>query len=379
MQPHLHIKLFNRKISSFHFFGVLGYIAGTLLGTLIAVPLGLRPEIVILMAATGAGTFFLLAFAAKWFTGEETIVYYHHEIAILVLCSLLLYFLKLTVLPYLDITLLGIGTFLAFGRIGCFSVGCCHGRPHKHGIQYGEAHVQAGFTWYYKNIPLMPVQLIESGYVFLTVVTGLALLFNGVMPGTALIVYTVLYGLLRFTMEYFRGDAERPTWMGVSEAQYTTLVLTAVIWGMAQFNWLPAYTWHTAILLIMAIAVMLTAIYYHRNPDHSVFNPKQMRELAEGLQALEQANNKLSDVHTINVFKTQNGFSFSCGRAHEGTIFYTVSAKNSYRIGATHLKQIAQYIQLLNHHKVPFELVEKNNGIYHILFNKTNNRQQVHS
>ncbi|MBL7726400.1 MAG: prolipoprotein diacylglyceryl transferase, partial [Dinghuibacter sp.] len=258
MKPHLHIKLLKRKISSFHFFGVLGYIIGTLLGTFIAKPLGFRPEIVLLMAATGAGTFFLRAFFAKWITGEETIVYYHHEIAILVCCTLVLYLLNQPILSYLDITLLGIGTFLAFGRIGCFSVGCCHGRPHKHGVQYGEAHVQAGFTWFYKDVPLLPVQLIESGYVFLTVIAGTILLFNNVVPGTVLIVYTVLYGLFRFIMEYFRGDPDRPARLGVSEAQYTTLLLTGITYLLGKINWLPMYNWHGIILVLMVAATLVT-------------------------------------------------------------------------------------------------------------------------
>ncbi len=371
LAPKLYYSIFKQRVKSFHFFGVLGYIVGTLLGTIIAAPLGFRPEIVLLMAATGAGTFFLLAFAAKWITGEETIVYYHHEIAILVLCSLVLYLLKLPVLPYLDITLLGIGTFLAFGRIGCFSVGCCHGRPHKHGVTYGEAHVQAGFTWYYKNIPLLPVQLIESGYVFLTVIAGTILLFNQVAPGTVLIVYTVLYGLFRFTMEYFRGDAERPTLLGISEAQYTTLTLTAVTWLMGQFNWLPAYNWHFIVLLVMVLAAIVTAIYYRAKPGHDLFDPKQLRELAEGLNILEEVNNNKSAANSINVYTTKTGISLSCGYTNNGVKHYTLSSKNKTTLNSATAKKIAEQIRMLNHHHGQYELVTKNNNIVHILFPKT--------
>ena len=31
--------------------------------------------------------------------------------------------------PYLDATALGLGAFLACGRVGCTLAGCCHGRP----------------------------------------------------------------------------------------------------------------------------------------------------------------------------------------------------------------------------------------------------------
>ena len=127
-------------------------------------------------------------------------MYYHHEISIMIFCALALYLLNKPVLPYLDISILGIGVFIGFGRIGCYSVGCCHGRPHKHGVKYGQAHVDAGFTWFYKDVPLLPVQLIESSYVFLIVISGVILLLNHAAPGTVLIVYTVVYGLMRFIL-----------------------------------------------------------------------------------------------------------------------------------------------------------------------------------
>jgi prolipoprotein diacylglyceryltransferase len=197
LRASLYIPFFGKKIHSFHFFGAVGFLGGLTLGIGMAIALDLNPRIVLLMTAIGAATFFLLVYLAKGLTGKEVIVYYHHEISILLFCTLALFVLKLPILSYLDITLLGIGVFLGFGRIGCYSVGCCHGRPYKHGVRYGQKHVEAGFTWYYKNIPLLPVQLIESIYVFGIVITGTILLLNHVAPGTVLICYTVVYGFMR--------------------------------------------------------------------------------------------------------------------------------------------------------------------------------------
>ena len=42
--------------------------------------------------------------------------------------------LELPVLPYLDLTCLGLGIFLVCGRQGCLMVGCCHGKPCGWGI-----------------------------------------------------------------------------------------------------------------------------------------------------------------------------------------------------------------------------------------------------
>lgn len=145
LSPQLTIGFLKRKIYAFHFFGVLGYLAGSSLGMCLGYFLWLSISIILLMSLLGAATFFALAILAKIFTGGETIVYYHHEIAILIMCSVVLKLLHLPVLQYLDITIIGIATFLSFGRMGCFSVGCCHGKPSKGGVIYGREYVKAGF------------------------------------------------------------------------------------------------------------------------------------------------------------------------------------------------------------------------------------------
>lgn len=368
----LYIKLLNYRIRSFHFFGVSGYIIGTILGVVLAVQLSLQPSIVLLLAGVGAATFFALAFLAKQIAGEETIVYYHHEISIMVLCTLTLYLLKLPVLPYLDIALLGIGTFLACGRIGCYSVGCCHGRPHKHGVSYGQAHVEEGFTWFYKDIPLLPVQLIESAYVFLTVITGIVLLLNHVAPGTVLIVYTVVYGLMRFAMEFFRGDPDRPQWQGLSEAQWTTLILTAITFGMSKMHWLPAYSWHWIILSVMMVASAITIYYFHRYPAHKLFSPMHIKQMAEGLQMLEGANadSQINQEQMINVYNTDLGLAVSCNQLAGGTVlkYYTVSFKDKAALQLQSADKIAKLISILDQQPEKYDIIDKQNGIYHILF-----------
>jgi prolipoprotein diacylglyceryltransferase len=373
MKPHLHIKILKFSISAFHFFGILGYILGTLLGVIISSQLNLQPKIVLLMAAVGAATFFLLVYISKWVAGEEIIVYYHHEISILLFCTLTLYLLKQPILPYIDIAILGIGIFLAFGRIGCYSVGCCHGRPHKHGVQYGQKHVEAGFTWFYKDVPLLPVQLIESVYVFCTVVAGVVLLLNHVAPGTVLLVYTVIYGAMRFAIEFFRGDPDRPLWVGLSEAQWTSLGLIAITFGFNQAGWLPAYNWHTVILIAMLIASLVAVYFFNRNPEQKLFSAPHIRQLAEGINILDKVNNSAQpgQQQKINVYTTRAGFSLSCGTRNinsEKQQHYTFSLKNKRIINQQSANKMAEIISTLTNHHNKYELVEKQNGIYHILF-----------
>jgi len=371
--PKLHINCFHHKIHSFHFFGATGFICGTLLGMIVAEALHLNPYIILLLSATGAATFFILAFAAKQITGGETIVYYHHEIAIMIFCTGLLYFLKLPILRYLDITLLGIGVFLALGRIGCYSVGCCHGRPHKHGVKYGQQHVDAGFTWYYKDIPLLPVQLIESAYVFATVIVGTVLLLNHVTPGTLLVCYTVIYGLMRYLLEFFRGDPERPQWYGLSEAQWTTLVLVAASFGMSKIGWLPQYNWHLAILIIIALISIIVTLHSRVKIKYILFSPPHIKQIAEGLDVLEDRNIAASadNNKTVNIYTTKAGLCLSCGKYNkEDTIteYYTISLKDTSALSRKSADKIANLIVLLKKWPRSFDVIEKQNGVYHILF-----------
>lgn len=375
MKPSLHIRLLQFRIKSFHFFGILGYILGTVLGVIISTQLNLQPEIVLLMAAVGAATFFLLVYISKWVTDEEIIVYYHHEIGILLFCTLTIYLIKQPILPYIDITILGIGVFLAFGRIGCYSVGCCHGRPHKHGVKYGQKHVDAGFTWFYKDVPLLPVQLIESVYVFCTVITGVVLLLNHAAPGTVLLVYTVIYGAMRFAIEFFRGDPDRPLWFGLSEAQWTSLGLTAITFGLNKAGWLPAYNWHGIIFLAMLLASFVSMYFFHRNPEQKLFSAPHIQQLAEGINILHKMDNIKEPKHQnkINVYTTRAGFSLSCGThtIHSKTQqHYTFSLKNKKIINRQAANKMAEIISTLTNHRNKYELVEKQNGIYHILFNE---------
>ena len=107
----------------------------------------------------------------------------------------------------------------AVGRIGCFLTGCCAGIPT--GLPWGVAFPP-------EIIRRHPTQLYESAGV-------LALFFflkrierRNPPLGTILFTMFVWYGMLRFGLEFLRGDA-RPPMLGFSIAQWISLGLIA--WG----------------------------------------------------------------------------------------------------------------------------------------------------
>lgn len=381
--PHLHQTIFNKKISSFLFFGIIGFIAGTSLGIFLCISLNLSLWILGLLAAIGAFTFFALVFLVKIITGEENIVYYHHEIGILAACAFILKTFGLPDLVFLDITILGIAVFLAFGRIGCFSVGCCHGRPANNGVVYGHEHVRSGFTKHYEGISLFPVQLLESGFVFGIAILGTyLLLFSTVAPGTILIIYTIVYGFFRFVLEFFRGDPDRPYWHGFSEAQWTTLALFIISALFSSLGWLPFYMWHW--WLVATLVVLQLAVFVFRKQEpfalHKIFNPHHIKEIAEGISG-KKKDFRYDDL-TILIFSTSLGLNISSGKiisTGSQLIHYTISS--SKVMGGSKLQQntvrkLGDLIQNLRHNSAQMQIKEGKEGIFHIVFHKDHSQLQ---
>ncbi|MGH9759334.1 MAG: prolipoprotein diacylglyceryl transferase family protein, partial [Blastocatellia bacterium] len=187
------IQLMGRQKPAFQVLGLSGLGAATTLALMLTRHRGLSLSAMACLAATAIATFLALVMVTKIITGQETIVYYHHEMAVILTTALLLWLIHQPILPYLDITIIGVGLFLAFGRIGCFMVGCCHGRPSRKGVCYGQAHVDAGFPAYLAGVHLFPIQLAESAWVLLITAIGTAIIWNGWPAGSAFAWYVISY------------------------------------------------------------------------------------------------------------------------------------------------------------------------------------------
>lgn len=103
----------------------------------------------------------------------------------------------------------------AFGRIGCLMNGCCYGR-----IAEVSWALPAAMS---DNLPRHPVQLYAALGALLIFV--LLKLLRTVRPfiGFNLIALFGLYGVLRFSTEFFREEA--PVWAGMTTAQLFSLPL----------------------------------------------------------------------------------------------------------------------------------------------------------
>jgi phosphatidylglycerol:prolipoprotein diacylglycerol transferase len=107
-----------------------------------------------------------------------------------------------------DVLVMGIAFGQIFGRFGCFFAGCCWGKPAP-GFPLAvtftrpEAAEQVGTPL---NIPLHAAQLYEALPMIL--VFGLLAYFYNrkKFAGQQLCLYLVMYSILRFNVEFFRGD-----------------------------------------------------------------------------------------------------------------------------------------------------------------------------
>ncbi len=114
-------------------------------------------------------------------------------------------------LPVADYFATALAMGHVIGRIGCWAEGCCHGRPT--GLPWGSVFVDPASSVppHLLGVLLHPTQLYEA---FGEAVAA-AVLISWVMPnirngklryGTAFIGYILYYSILRFLLEFLRGD-----------------------------------------------------------------------------------------------------------------------------------------------------------------------------
>ena len=211
-------------------------VIGALLGALVTIALGWSA------GASLASTFVVVAIPPVVFLltvaffrsglGYGLVVYYELS-AVCITTLLVATWLFGLDLVAAEAAVVGIGVFLVFGRLGCFRVGCCHGRPSRYGIRYSRAHAEAGFASHYVGVPLFPIQLLGSAADLALVVLSAIVLSLGHRPGEVIAFYFSIYAAARFFVEFFRGDGARPHKFGLSEAQWIgwAILVATTIWG----------------------------------------------------------------------------------------------------------------------------------------------------
>lgn len=243
-----YVTLFGHTLSSYSVLGLLGFLAGLLLVVLASPRFALsRDDGVYLYVFSFVGVLVgakllsllpllpqLTADLPMLWTGEwkrfvdtyltSGMVYYGGLAGAVVAAWLTARSFSLRLSDFFPVLVPAIPLFHAFGRVGCFCAGCCYGveAPAPWGIAF--THAIAGPN----GVPLLPVQLWESGAELVIFVLLLWYAGRTNVRARLLPVYVLLYAPTRFVLECFRGDPARRLYGPLSTSQWLSLAAAAV-------------------------------------------------------------------------------------------------------------------------------------------------------
>lgn len=240
------IEIFGREIGTYGIMGVIGILVSAFVGARMAKRYGFSVDDIILLTLTaGAGLFVgghllygltnvplivkaisavgvlpfadIIKYLAAAFGG---MVFYGGLFGCIVAVSIHAKLAKdLNVPDVLDIFAVVIPLFHTFGRIGCFFGGCCYGAEARWGVTFPENKLVPGLA----GVPRIPVQLIEAACNLLIFIFIFILWKKEKSKGGLIYVYLPVYATVRFTLEFFRGDAVRGVLLGLSTSQWLSI------------------------------------------------------------------------------------------------------------------------------------------------------------
>lgn len=158
-------------------------------------------------------------FAARYFEGG--LVFYGGLAGGILAAYLTARAYKTKLMDYVGVLLPAFILFAGFGRIGCFCAGCCYGIPTDLpiGVVFPECSVAAP-----PGIPLLPVQLFEAGFDFILFFILLFITKHPVLKHWSIRIYVSSYSVVRFLLEFIRGDSERKFIWVLSTSQWIAIL-----------------------------------------------------------------------------------------------------------------------------------------------------------
>ena len=118
------------------------------------------------------------------------------------------------------------------GRFGCFSAGCCYGKPTTHfwGVTFTN-QLANSVSQTPLGVKLEPTQLIEAAAEFFNFVFLMWLLKRKKFDGQVFAAFIMLYGVERFLIEFLRGDEGRGVVFGGLMSGTQLIAICLVIAG----------------------------------------------------------------------------------------------------------------------------------------------------
>jgi phosphatidylglycerol:prolipoprotein diacylglycerol transferase len=171
-----------------------------------------------------------------WRIDQGGLIYYGGMIAGLVTVVVFAKVRRHDVRRLFDFIAVGVPLAHAFGRVGCFLNGCCHGKvydgllavrfPYRSPVWYRQLELHRIDTRDPESLPVHPVQIYEAVFNLAVCVFLVWVYRRRKRAGTTTALYLICYPVGRFVLEFFRGD-QRLTFLGMNTAQVTSLAVLA--------------------------------------------------------------------------------------------------------------------------------------------------------
>lgn len=179
-----------------------------------------------------------------------------------------------------DLYAVCIPLFHVFGRIGCFLSGCCYGMESSFGfVVHGNDLIPE-----INDVRRLPVPLIEAACNLVIFFILLRLFKIGKGNGKVIFYYMLIYPVVRFILEFFRGDAVRGFLFGLSTSQWISIGLFVVaVWKLfLSKSKGKKSTIGAGVLLLGVLAVGVTpkVAYATESSDQKVIAEEQKKEEA---------------------------------------------------------------------------------------------------
>jgi phosphatidylglycerol:prolipoprotein diacylglycerol transferase len=240
MHPVL-LKLGPFSIHTYGFFIAMGFIAGILIAKREAGRLGEDPErimdlsfYVLIAAIVGSRLFyifinpdiFLSDILESFRIWNGGLVFYGGFIAALIVGLIYLKIKKMPLWRTTDIAVLSLALGQFFGRLGCFSAGCCYGKACN--LPWAVTFTNPD-TLAPVGIPLHPTQLYHAAGNLIIFFILLFFRRRKKFDGQLFWLYVILYVITRSFIEIFRGDFRGEPVFGVLSVAQAIGIIIALI------------------------------------------------------------------------------------------------------------------------------------------------------
>jgi phosphatidylglycerol:prolipoprotein diacylglycerol transferase len=116
----------------------------------------------------------------------------------------------------------------AIGRVGCFCAGCCYGLESDSIFAVKFKNSVTGLS---PDIAVIPIQLIEAVCdICIAAYLIKKYQYSCGKNNNVLSEYLILYAIMRFVIEFLRGDSIRGRWLHLSTSQWISVSFLLVIY-----------------------------------------------------------------------------------------------------------------------------------------------------